>query len=274
MTSAVDVFSMPFLNAFLPHSLFRDDEPMSARSINRTASSPLPEKIGNLLQESRWLALGAVALFLCMALWGFDKSDPGWSHAVIGNSLHNPAGRLGAWVADLLLYLFGLSAWWCIVLLGLFVWRGFHRLNTGDEELQRPLPVALVGFLILLLSSATLEALRFYSLQAALPLGPGGVFGFEMSRLLEDLLGFTGSTMLLLAAMVAGWSIFSGMSWLTAFEQLGYFLESFFGFFYGRVDTWRDRQIGKEVAQQREVVVEEEKLLGSQLQSGQRYHPQ
>ncbi len=232
---------------------------MSARSLDRNTSSPLPEKIGNLLQESRWLALGAVALFLTMALWGFDKSDPGWSHAVIGNSLHNPAGRVGAWVADLLLYLFGLSAWWCIILLGLFIWRGFHRLNSGNDELQRSLPVALIGFVILLLSSSTLEALRFYSMQATLPLGPGGVLGYEMSRLLEDQLGFTGSTMLLLAAMVAGWSIFSGMSWLSAFEKLGYALETFVVFFYGRVDTWRDRQIGKEVAQQREVVVEEEK---------------
>ena len=32
-----------------------------------TAPSPLPEKIGNLLQESRWLGVGAVALFLIMA---------------------------------------------------------------------------------------------------------------------------------------------------------------------------------------------------------------
>jgi hypothetical protein len=59
--------------------------------------------------------------------------------------------------------------------------------------------------------------------------------------------------------MAAGWSIFSGMSWLWAFERLGAGLESVVGFFYGSVDAWRDRQIGREVAQQREVVVEEEK---------------
>ena len=51
-----------------------------------------------------------------------------------------------------------------------------------------------------------------------------------------------GSTLLLLAAVVAGWSIFSGMSWLWAFERLGWLLETFVGFFYGRVDTWRDRK--------------------------------
>ena len=224
-----------------------------------TAPSPLPEKIGNLLQESRWLGVGAVALFLIMALWGFNREDPGWSHAVVSSTLHNPTGRAGAWIADLLLYLFGLSAWWWIVLFGMFVWWGVRKFNAPDEHKQHPLFVALGGFLFLLLASSSLEALRFYTMEAELPLAPGGLLGIELGRLLATQLGYTGSTLFLLALMATGWSIFSGMSWLWAFEKLGLLLEAFVGFFYGRVDAWRDRQIGKEVAQQREVVVEEEK---------------
>jgi S-DNA-T family DNA segregation ATPase FtsK/SpoIIIE len=230
-----------------------------ARSIDRTAPSPLPEKIGGLLQESRWLGLGAVGLFLCLALWGFDKEDPGWSHAVAGGALHNPAGRAGAWIADLMLYMFGLSAWWWVVLLGMFVYWGVRRLHALHGEDRRPLFIALGGFLFLLLASCALEALRFYSMSADLPLSPGGLLGIELSRVLARLLGYTGSTLLLLALIAAGWAVFSGMSWLWAFERIGAGLEGLVGFFYGRVDTWRDRQIGKEVAQQREVVVEEEK---------------
>ena len=231
---------------------------MGSRVVQRN-TSPLPDKIGGLLQESRWLALGAVALFLSMALWGFNKEDPGWSHSVNSNTLHNPAGRAGAWLADLMLYIFGLSAWWWIVLFGMFVWWGFRRLNAFHAESRRPLSIALGGFVFLLLASSALEALRFHTLKATLPLSPGGMLGIELSQVLERQLGYTGSTLLLLAAIAAGWSIFSGMSWLWAFERLGAGLETFVGFFHGRVDTWRDRQIGREVAQQREVVVEEEK---------------
>jgi S-DNA-T family DNA segregation ATPase FtsK/SpoIIIE len=231
---------------------------VGSRVVQRN-TSPLPDKIGGLLQESRWLALGAVALFLSMALWGFNKEDPGWSHSVNSNTLHNPAGRAGAWLADLMLYIFGLSAWWWIVLFGMFVWWGFRRLNAFHAESRRPLSIALGGFVFLLLASSALEALRFHTLKATLPLSPGGMLGIELSRVLERQLGYTGSTLLLLAAIAAGWSIFSGMSWLWAFERLGAGLETFVGFFQGRVDTWRDRQIGREVAQQREVVVEEEK---------------
>ncbi len=230
-----------------------------ARLAKAAAPSPLPEKIGNLLQESRWLGVGAVALFLVMALWGFNKEDPGWSHAVVTSTMHNPTGRAGAWIADLMLYLFGISAWWWVVLLGMFVWWGVRKFNAPEAHKQHPLFIALGGFSFLLLASASLEALRFYSMEAALPLAPGGMLGIELGRVLSTQLGYTGSTLVLLAAMAAGWSIFSGMSWLWAFEKLGLILEAFVGFFYGRVDAWRDRQIGKEVAQQREVVVEEEK---------------
>ena len=228
--------------------------------VNRAAApSPLPEKIGALLQESRWLGVGAVALFLIMALWGFRKDDPGWSHAVGAGSPQNPAGRAGAWIADLMLYLFGLSAWWWIVLLGMFVWWGIRKFNSPEEHRQHPLFIALAGFSLLLVASSALEALRFYSIKATLPLAPGGLLGIEAGRVLATQFGYTGSTLLLLAVMAAGWSVFSGMSWLWAFEQLGVLLERGLSFFYGRVDAWRDRQIGKEVAQQREVVVEEEK---------------
>ena len=222
-------------------------------------NSPLPDKIGGLLQESRWLFLGALALILSLALWGYHPQDPGWSHATGSPQLHNPVGRIGAWGGDLLLAVFGLSAWWWVVLLLMFVWWGYRRLNGGETIARRPLMISLGGFLLLLVSSSALEAMRFYSLQVALPLAPGGMLGSEVGRLAGLYFGYTGATLALLLAMLVGWSIFSGMSWLLAFERLGWALESFVSFFYGMVDRWRDRRIGREVAEIREAEVEVEK---------------
>ncbi len=224
----------------------------------KTDNTPMPDKIGHLLQESRWLGVGALLVFLVMALWGFQRSDPGWSNAVGQGVLQNPAGRLGAWVADVLLYVFGLSAWWWVVLLGMWVWWGFRRLHSGNKSAP-PWFAVVPGFVLLLLASCALEALRFHGSSAELPLAPGGVLGLEGSRWLAGALGFTGATLFLLAALAAAWSVFSGMSWLWAFEKLGLILETLFLLVHGRIDAWRDRRIGKEMAQQREVVVEEEK---------------
>jgi hypothetical protein len=64
--------------------------------------------------------------------------------------------------------------------------------------------------------------------------GTRGLLGIEAGRVLATQFGYTGSTLLLLAVMAAGWSVFSGMSWLWAFEQLGVLLERGLSFFYGR----------------------------------------
>jgi S-DNA-T family DNA segregation ATPase FtsK/SpoIIIE len=224
------------------------------------APSPLPEKIAVVLHESRWLALIVLAAFLGLALWGYHRGDPGWSHAVPGASVHNPTGRGGAWLADLLLYVFGLSAWWWVVLLITIVWWGYRRLDglrTGADK--RPLYIALAGFVVLIVASSGLEALRFYSLKAALPLMPGGMLGVEIGNVSVRYLGYTGATLTLLAALALGWSIFSGMSWLSAVERFGALLEMVYQAGRDLLDRWQDRRIGRGVAREREAVVEVEK---------------
>ena len=229
--------------------------------IERTSQepSPLPEKIAVVLHESRWLALVALAAFLGLALWGYRRGDPGWSHAVYGSMLHNPAGRGGAWLADLLLYVFGLSAWWWIVLLMAMVWWGYRRLDGLRTADRRPLYIALAGFMLLLVASSGLEALRFYSLKAQLPLAPGGMLGVGISQLTVRFLGYTGATLIMLAILVLGWSLFSGMSWLSAVERFGGLLETGYGALCDLIDRVQDRRIGREVAREREAVVEVEK---------------
>ena len=228
-------------------------------SSSRAASNPLPEKIALLLQESRWLILIVIAGFLALSLWGYHRADPGWSHAVHALTLHNPAGRSGAWLADLLLAIFGLSAWWWIVLLLAFVWWGYRSLDGRQTGDRRPLLIALSGFLVLLGASSGLETLRFYTHSAPLPVGPGGILGLEVGAFAVRYLGYTGATLTLFALLVLGWSIFTGMSWITAAERCGTLLEQGVLALRDLLDRWRDRRIGREIAREREAVVEVEK---------------
>ena len=79
---------------------------LSERAPNLNAA-PLPEKIAALVHEARWLVAAVAATYLALILWGFDKADPGWSHAALVDRIANPGGRAGAWLADILLYIFG-----------------------------------------------------------------------------------------------------------------------------------------------------------------------
>ena len=226
---------------------------------NSHTPSPLPEKIAIVLHESRWLALIVLAVFLSLAMWGYHRGDPAWSHAAPGTILQNPTGRGGAWLADLLLYVFGLSAWWWVVLLVALVWWGYRRLDGLRAADRRPLYIALAGFVVLIIASSGLEALRFYSIRAQLPLAPGGMLGIEVGQAAVRFLGYTGATLTLIAALALGWSLFSGISWLSTVERLGAVLEAAYAGLRNLLDRWQDRRIGREVSREREAVVEVEK---------------
>src|SRR5690606_24786656 len=130
-------------------------------------------------------------------------------------------GVVGAYVADLMLYLFGLSAYWWIVLCAALVAWGFRRIEDVPESDRRSYAVALGGFLILLLASSGIEAMRLYSVKAVLPLAPGGMAGAVLGNVVSQTLGFTGGTLILLLMFAAGLSLFSGVSWLTIIERVG-----------------------------------------------------
>jgi S-DNA-T family DNA segregation ATPase FtsK/SpoIIIE len=227
---------------------------MLSRSSSR--SQPLPEKISLLLQEARWLILGVMSLYVGLILLGYSKADPGWSHASDVARVVNPGGRFGAWLADLLLYLFGVSSWWWVVFLGYSLLWGFRRLKNRLTLDRRSFIFVMIGFLVVLLTSSALEFLRFHSHGAAVPLGPGGLIGMELGGLTNRYFGFTGGTLLLLALMASGLSLFTGVSWVAVVEKIGLWLEQAVVGAQQAWLRWQDRRVGREIAQKREAVVE------------------
>ncbi len=232
---------------------------MSAIGVSESVSTPLPEKIALLVHEARWLLVGLVGLYLGLILWGFERGDPGWSHAAATESIANPGGRFGAWLSDLLLYLFGLSAWWWVVLPFLLLAWGYHRLSRLFGGDRRSLLIAVSGFFVLLVASCGLEAMRFWSLQIALPLAPGGMLGTEVGRYVTQFLGYTGGTLILMVLAMIGFSLFTGASWIVIAEKSGTLLEGLYVGLQSLWESWQDRRYGRAVAEQREVVVESER---------------
>jgi S-DNA-T family DNA segregation ATPase FtsK/SpoIIIE len=232
---------------------------MNAVSASESPATPLPEKIALLVHEARWLLVGLAGLYLGLVLWGFDRADPGWSHSALVERIANPGGRFGAWLSDLLLYLFGFSAWWWVALPFFMVAWGYHRLSHIFGGDRRSLLIALSGFLLLLLASCGIEAMRFWSIKVALPLAPGGMLGFEVGRLMSQFLGYTGGTLILLVLGMIGFSLFTGLSWITAAEKAGTLVEGAYVGVRSLWDGWQDRRYGRAVAEQREEVVETER---------------
>ena len=222
-------------------------------------TAPLPAKLANLLREAKWLALVAVAVYLLLILITYHKADPGWSHQATGAAIQNAGGKFGAWLADLMLFLLGVSSyWWVLLCLYVVVW-GYRRLDGSPLIDPRPLLVALAGFVLLLVASAALESLRLHSLRAQLPLRPGGVIGETLGALVAGTLGFTGATLVLITIFAVGFSLFTGISWVAAAEFTGRVLEGLYGLAKRVRESREDRKIGEIAREEREHVVEIEK---------------
>src|SRR6476660_5203405 len=157
----------------------------------RRAKEPAPElspRIARLLRESWWLLVVAALLYLALTLVTYTKSDAGWSSTGSGGPIANRGGVVGAWMSDLLLYLFGFSAWWWVVAGIVLVVSGYRRIHHPDRATDHPLPLGALGFGLVLLCSAALEALRFYKLPATLPSAAGGALGELVGTNLSQLI--------------------------------------------------------------------------------------
>ena len=220
---------------------------------------PWPPRLVALAREAWWLVLVLVATYLALVQATYDKFDPGWSHSTGGTGIHNAGGRFGAWLADVLLYLFGLSAYWGVVFLLFAVYWGYRRLGTPGPGDRRSFLVACIGFFALLLASASLEGLRLHSFHVQLPLAAGGIVGVSLGDLFTRWFGVTGGTLMLLFLGAIGLSLFSGLSWLEVSERLGERVERGWLYLTNRWEAARDRRLGELAATRRDQVVEEEK---------------
>src|SRR5512143_4371194 len=106
---------------------------------------PLPPKFARLVRESIWFALVALLAYVALVLASYSPGDPAWSYSGDGAPLRNRGGAVGAWLADFLLYLLGLSAWWFVAAGVAIVIASFRRIAHPEIESEHPRGLAVLG---------------------------------------------------------------------------------------------------------------------------------
>ncbi|WP_248321566.1 DNA translocase FtsK [Caballeronia sp. Sq4a] len=232
-----------------------------AKASYSASPQALPHRMSRLFTEIRWILQVALGLFLVMALISYSRKDPSWTHAVSVDHISNWAGRVGAYTSDILLLVFGLSSYWLVVLLGRRIVANYRRIaepaaqSSSDDEnapRDRTWLAEAFAFVLVLLATDGIEALRMWSLKVPLPRAPGGVVGDMIARHVSHALGFTGATLFLLIALAIGLSLYFRFSWLSVCEKVG---EGILNAITGaqlRREAGRDRKLGEEAASKRE----------------------
>ena len=210
------------------------------------------------------MLLLAICLGLFAVLITYTKSDPAWSHASF-EAPKNIGGRIGAWTADLMFYIFGVSAFWWVIFLArrvLVQWRELWSVPLPQDPNKKPDSFLMrwIGFALTLVSSMGLESIRLHSLQLELPRPPGGILGELIGDPLQMAFGFTGSTLILLFGLAVGLSLFLHFSWLNLSEQVGRYIELGIRRLREKREKQEDLKIGEQAAVEREEHVEEVRI--------------
>ncbi|MEP7275141.1 MAG: DNA translocase FtsK 4TM domain-containing protein, partial [Betaproteobacteria bacterium] len=220
-----------------------------------SAGDPLSPRFRRLVREAWGVLVVAALAYLALILATYTRTDPGFSFTGSGGAVANRGGVFGAWMSDLLLYLFGLSAWWWVIGGVVVVVAGWRRIVHPPVADEHPLWLAALGFVLVLLSSSSLEAIRLWRMPATLPLAPGGAFGESIGQTLSRTIGFNGATLMLLALFAIGCSLFFAVSWLKVMERIGAGLEAAIGWARAKRERALDRRIGEIATAEREHVV-------------------
>lgn len=124
------------------------------------------------------------------------------------------------------------------------------------------------GLALLLCASTALEWSRLYRLEPLLPGHAGGVLGYITGPAGVKWLGFTGSGLVAVIAVVAGAALVFRFSWGQLAERLGGRIDGLVQFGRASREKARDVAVGKRAAREREEVVQEER------HEIQEHHPQ
>ncbi|MBT8135331.1 MAG: DNA translocase FtsK 4TM domain-containing protein, partial [Gammaproteobacteria bacterium] len=109
---------------------------------NSEKSAVIATQLQRGLREGAMLVLMALALFLFTALITYDSSDPGWSYTGSRESIHNAAGVVGAWFADVLYNLFGYLSYLFPVIIA---YSGWLVLRSNHIEIDKDIDYHELG---------------------------------------------------------------------------------------------------------------------------------
>jgi len=167
------------------------------------------------LQEAIVVCLSGLALFLFLSLVTYHATDPSWAFAT-QTPAKNAGGLVGAWLASILLYAFGVVAFlFPLILIPIMV---MHIRQSRTQEVSFLSNVWLKGFgLVLTLLALSALANNYLFLQSTmLPAMAGGVLGNMLGQNMMAAFNAIGAFIILLVCLLCGLTLCLGVSWVQA----------------------------------------------------------
>src|SRR6188768_1198729 len=216
------------------------------------------------LRESAVLAIGVIALVMLIALVSYHRDDPAFSSTGGDHAVGNLIGPFGAWLSDILFFLFGRPAYLFPLMLGVACFVMFRQRDDEEGRTRVNTAIRIGGFTLMLFASCGLATLHWSA--GLLRETAGGVVGQFVGTGLASNLNFLGATLFMLAAWMAGVSLAFGVSWLTIVDAVGAGIWNGISWIRARRSVARDVAVGVEAKKARvEAAKVEEKKAAARV---------
>ncbi len=218
---------------------------------------PLAVQMRHRLREGLFLLSVACALFLLISLVTYHTNDPGWSTTGSAGKITNWGGRVGAWLADVFLSLFGIVAYLFPLLMILSSWLNLDEepVDPKQKKSSKEWMYRLLGWIIFILSSTALVDFYVHG-PVRYPVSAGGIVGDLVSQGLSALFNKSGSTLFFVTSFLCGITLITGLSWLALIDIIGEKALTYWNYL-----RLRQQQLLQQKLQKKEPIVEKRRIV-------------
>ena len=179
-------------------------------TLKSSNNQPTKSHFNRRLREGVFICLFATALYFLLSLTTYHHSDPAWSHLTSTQHIANSGGRIGAWLADILLFLMGYFSYSLPVVILFAAWFSLQERPAKVTDYWQ-VGFRVGGALLFFLAGTALFGMANW----------GGVIGEVVSERLTAAFNPLGTTVLLFAVLLSSLTFLTGISWLVVTERIG-----------------------------------------------------
>ncbi|MDN3610364.1 DNA translocase FtsK 4TM domain-containing protein [Vibrio ostreicida] len=192
----------------------------TVETIVKTGEEPQSSRLNGpqRLKESSLIVIVLFSILMSVALLTFSPADPSWSQTAWGGEIANAGGIVGAWIADTLFFTLGSLAYFMPFVLTFTAWVMLRKRGENESINLMLWGTRLLGLTILILTSCGLADINFDDLWY---FSSGGVIGDVLTSLALPTLNVLGTILVFLFLWGAGFTLLTGISWLTIVDWIG-----------------------------------------------------
>ncbi len=232
----------------------RDRGKAARKRGDKAASAPNPRR-QRMWRDIALILVAPLLLYLLASLSTYSPLDPGWSSSgAVTAPLHNWGGRVGAYLADVLLALTGYVAFLLPLMLGFVAWIALFGMDSdGDGDADLGPALRLVGIVGFLVAATGLLHLRFGPV-VNFSGGSGGFLGELVGHSLYRAFGPVGGNLFLLALLLVSVTLATGLSWFAVMDRIGQWVLALPAMFRRSSKQAQEWKQARDYREEREVV--------------------